>query len=1844
MAYNALQKLTDNIGALEIAFTLNEGDVPTSVQLEQLRKYSGFGGIKAVLFGQGSYDSWTSQGASQADLKLFDPVQRLYSLIIDHHSEGYDSICESLKNSTLTAFYTPGFIPEIFYKSLKNIGYQPTFLYEPSAGVGIFIDQALRHFPDLDQIKAVEKDLLTAIVLQAISRSYQVPAEVQAIGFEQTGTSDEGQADLMVSNIPFGNFRVHDPILIGEDPVVGKRIHNYFFAKGISKIADGGLMAFITTDTFLNSPANEAARKYLFDRADFISLAVLPENLMSDTGGTEAPSHFLIVQKNNNKAGLSQAEQLLMATSAQKHPLGTYSINNYILSHPQVRLGDQISEGQNQYGQPHLKIRQSGPIEGIADQLGNLLSTDFTNNLNLVKLNKANKAKRQPSQDLSSDHSSYKLDYTPVPSLPPQEDVSLQLGLFDALPSEGINPAQAYIRERDEFFVHKASAKIMAKITTTDNPSHDLAVLIASKRQGNNRFIYKVYVNAIGNWTTGKWHNATGIKQECATLTNKLNKYDHEFTIHAEEQLGNLFPFKGNTPEPKLDIKPFYRTGTLIIYENALFTIKEISKDRTTASLNKITGQDGQLDFFMLYIQLRDSYYTLFELEQKGQSDPGTLRKEINNLYEQLTAGHGSLNDRNLAQQIRFDTAHGVHILSSLEKKTKEGFDKADFLSFNIFAPKEAFTTDNAKEALAYCLAEKGAVDLDLISTVMNNEPSAVRSALGDQLFLDPDNGHWVTADQYLSGNVVEKLHSAIKMLEDEPDNAEWQHCVQSLKEVQPELIPFELLDFNFGERWIPIDYYEEFATYLFETPVKIAYLRSRDEFKVKAEGYNAKITQEFSIKPINGKNMYGTTLLENALENTSPFFTYTIKDAGGSDRKLPDNEATQLAHQKIEAIRSAFIDWLSELPQKRQDFLVEIYNNTFNCFRLREYNGTHLTFPGLDKVALGIDDLYESQKSAVWRVLQNRGALIDHEVGLGKTLTMITAAQEMRRLSIAQKPVILAMKANVSQIAETYRHAYPNAKILFPGKEDFTPKERGRIFNEIKNNDWDCVILTHDQFSKIAQSPEIMQQVLSQELSNATADLLTMQELNGNSSKGEIKGLEIRKQNLIARLKETEYKITQRKDSDIDFRSMNIDHIFVDESHKFKNLTFTTRHSRVAGLSNQAGSQRALNMLYAVRELQQRFQADLCVTFLSGTPISNSLTELYLINKYLRPREMERQRIEHFDGWAAVYARKSTDFEFSVTNEIIAKERFREFIKVPELSTSYAEITDHKTAKHINLDKPELEEILVPLKPSEEQQDFIEKLMQFANSGDATLIGRLPLSPTEEKAKMLIATNMATKMATDMRLINPTVFSDHPDNKVNTCCRKVAEIYQESLIHKGTQIIFCDLGTPGTEGFNLYEAIREKLVTDFNLPAAEITFIHDWSDAKKPELFRKMNNGAIRLLIGSTEKAGTGLNVQKRIVAMHHLTIPWKPSEFEQRNGRGARQGNWLAKTHFGNKVRNYIYATEQSLDNYRFNLNKNKQVFISQLKNNSLAVRKIDEGALDEQSGMNFAEYIAVLSGDTTMLEKAKLDKEILSLESLRAAHFKEIARTRGALDRLTRENEQDQKTLTLLESDATFYMDQLKYGNEGTKQNPIKLIGVKSTEPEILGHHIIDLYKHWKPIQGTIGAQRIGSLYGFDLYIEKKAKEWLTDESASQTNLYATRDESGIRYDYNHGSPNVDNPKLAARYFLNAIDRSPNIAEQYRGRIDKNYQEIKLLTTISQKIFEKQQLLDDKKAAVAQLEQAITKAIQSRQLALHGTAHNEVYTVDKIPDKPESIITPAKVLPITRPDNTHSRRMGL
>lgn len=963
---------------------------------------------------------------------------------------------------------------------------------------------------------------------------------------------------------------------------------------------------------------------------------------------------------------------------------------------------------------------------------------------------------------------------------------------------------------------------------------------------------------------------------------------------------------------------------------------------------------------------------------------------------------------------------------------------------------------------------------------------------------------------------------------------------------------------------------------------MKIGYSDSLDDFSIKATSHNANIWEKYAVKS-QSRTYDGIALMGYALVNTVPDITKSVQ-VDDKEVKVRDSEAIQIANAKIDEIRGGFADWLMEQTPEFKEKLATLYNRKFNCFVRPSYDGAHQSFPNLDLKALGIPDLYQSQKDAVWMLKQNGGGIADHEVGTGKTLIMCVAAYEMKRLGLANKPMILGLKANVHEIAHTYQTAYPNAKILYPGKNDFTPDKRVKLFNDVKNNDWDVIILTHDQFGKIPQSPEIQQHILQKELEAVEENLDVLRQQGRDISRVMLKGLEKRKANLEVKLESIAHSIREQKDDVVDFKQMNIDHLFVDESHKYKNLMFNTRHNRVAGLGSQDGSQKALNMLFALRTIQDRTGKDLGATFLSGTTISNSLTELYLLFKYLRPKELERQNINSFDAWAAIFAKKTTDFEFSVTNQIVQKERFRYFIKVPELAAFYNEITDYRTALDVGVDRPAMNEILHNIPPTPQQEEFIGKLMQFAQHGDATVLGRAPLSQTEEKAKMLIATDYARKMALDLRMVSRR-FEDHPDNKASHCAAKISDYYHRYDAHKGTQFVFSDLGTYKPGEWNVYSEIKRKLVDDYHIPPQEVRFIQECKTEKaRQDVIRAMNEGKVRVIFGSTDMLGTGVNAQQRAVAIHHLDTPWRPSDLAQRNGRAVRKGNEVAKLHADNKVDVVIYAVEKSLDSYKFNLLHNKQLFISQLKNGTMGARTIDEGTMDEKSGMNFSEYMAILSGNTDLLDKAKLEKKIAALESERKAFHKDKSGATWKLQQASNSLEQYRTVIQKMTTDWNNFTARLQTDKEGNKLNPVQLDGVVGSDIKAIGAKLAEINEKAR----TNGEHlRIGELYGLTLLVKTESSS--KDLFELNQNRFMVLGSSDIKYTYNNGNMASD-PKLASLNFMNAIERIPKLIEQYEVTNKKMVEDISVLETIVAGSWKKEDELKELKTDVAALERKI------------------------------------------------------
>ncbi len=695
------------------------------------------------------------------------------------------------------------------------------------------------------------------------------------------------------------------------------------------------------------------------------------------------------------------------------------------------------------------------------------------------------------------------------------------------------------------------------------------------------------------------------------------------------------------------DIQFFHHNGSMVVQDGLVGFLSEVRKNGAT--FNPLELKPEQAKRAMLYVTLSETYQKLYNYEAETHEASAELREHLNQYYDEFVAKYGNLNKKQNAKFILMD-ANGRDALA-LERGENDRFVKADIFDHPVsFSIDEVTSVDTPMEALTASLNKYGEVNLNYMSSLVDMDEDTLTQNLEGHIYYNPLVENYEIKDRFIAGNVVAKAEAVKAWIEHEEERikgfpgydgvepfiAMSKDSLKALEEARPRRIEFDELDFNFGERWIPTGIYSAYMTHLYDTEIKIAYSSSLDEYSADAPRKNMKIWEEFCVRGYY-RTYDGISLLKHALHNTVPDIKTSIgKDDDGHDIKVPDNEAIQLANTKIDEIRNGFSEWLEAQSPEFKEKLVDLYNDKFNCFVRPQYDGSHQTFPDLNMKILGdrygISSIYQSQKDCIWMLKQNGGGICDHEVGTGKTLIMCIAAHEMKRLGLAHKPMIIGLKANVAEVAMTYQSAYPNARILFADEKSFKADKRVDFFNNIKNNDYDCVIMSHDQFGKIPQSPEMQQQILQAELDTVEENLEVLKQQGHDISRGMLKGLIKRKENLTAKIATIQYQMEQNKDAVVDFKQMGIDHIFVDESHQFKNLMFNTRHDRVAGLGNSEGSQRALNLLYAIRTIQEHTGKDLGATFLSGTTISNSLTELYLLFKYLRPNELERQDIRCFD------------------------------------------------------------------------------------------------------------------------------------------------------------------------------------------------------------------------------------------------------------------------------------------------------------------------------------------------------------------------------------------------------------------------------------------------------------------------------------------------------------------------------------------------------------------------------------------------------------------------------------
>ena len=1302
------------------------------------------------------------------------------------------------------------------------------------------------------------------------------------------------------------------------------------------------------------------------------------------------------------------------------------------------------------------------------------------------------------------------------------------------------------------------------------------------------------------------------------------------------------------------DIQFFHHNGSMVVDKGQVGFLSEVRKNGATFS--PLTLKPEQEKRAMLYITLSETYQQLYHFEAETHEEDADMREHLNQYYDEFVDRYGNLNEKQNVKFILMD-ANGRDSLA-LERGENGHFVKADIFDHPVsFAVDEVTSVDTPMEALTASLNKFGEVNLEYMGSLVDMEQDAMIDSLAGHIYYNPLVSNFEIADRFIAGNVVQKAEEVKEWVNREEERIKdfpgfdgvepfidlSKESLKALEEAIPRKITFDELDFNFGERWIPTGIYSAYMSHLYGTDVKIAYSSSMDEYSCDARHKNMKIWEEYCVRGYY--RVYdGMSLLKHALHNTVPDIKKSIgKDENGNEIKVPDSEAIQLANTKIDEIRNGFSEWLEAQSPEFKDRLVDLYNSKFNCYVRPHYNGSHQKFPDLNMKLLGdrygINSVYQSQKDCVWMLIQNGGGICDHQVGTGKTLIMCMAAHEMKRLGLVNKPMIIGMKANVAEIAMTYQTAYPNARILYADAKSFTAANRVNFFNQIKNNDYDCVIMSHDQFSKIPQSLEMQQQILQAELDTVEENLEVIKQQGHDISRGMLKGLLKRKENLTAKITTIQYQMEQSKDGVVDFKQMGIDHIFVDESQCFKNLMFNTRHDRVAGLGNSEGSQRSLNLLYAIRTIQERTGRDLGATFLSGTTISNSLTELFLLFKYLRPKELERQEIRCFDAWAAIFAKKTTDYEFNVTNNIVQKERFRYFIKVPELAAFYNEITDYRTAQDVGVDRPEKNEILHNIPPTPQQEEFIQKLMEFAKSGDATILGRAPLSETEEKAKMLIATDYARKMALDMRMIDPS-YSDDPNNKASHCAKMIAQYYHKYDAQKGTQFVFSDLGTYKPGEWNIYSEIKRKLVEDYGIPPHEIRFIQECkTERSRKAVIQAMNDGDVRVLFGSTSMLGTGVNAQRRAVAVHELECPWRPSDLEQREGRAIRAGNEIAKLYADNKVDVIIYAVEKSLDSYKFNLLHCKATFINQLKSGALGARTIDEGSMDEKNGMNFSEYMAILSGNTDLLDKAKLEKRIAALESERKSFNKGRGDSEFRLQTITHDIANNEAAIERMKADWERYDKVVQRDKEGNPINNLTIDTCNLSDEKNMGIHLQGLAQR----TDTHGLyQRVGEIYGFPISII--SERVLADGVEKVQNRFVV--EGNYKYKYNNGQLAMADTHAACMNFVNALEKIPGIIAQYEERTAKLKADVPILEGIMAKTWGKEDELKQLKSELAALDRKIAAELAPKQ---ENKEDGEEVKRDDSPHTVQTIDAPTpatgeKKSMVAEPNTTYKEREPL
>ena len=1052
---------------------------------------------------------------------------------------------------------------------------------------------------------------------------------------------------------------------------------------------------------------------------------------------------------------------------------------------------------------------------------------------------------------------------------------------------------------------------------------------------------------------------ADQLKEAISHLDGEYHEAEHTAPDMGEAETSRDFlpadPNVKNFSYTVVDGEVYYR-------ENSVMTHLELSD----TAKGRVKGM----------VELRQIVHDLIDLQMEDAPDDAIRAKqsELNAAYDKFAAEYGLLNDRKNGRLFEDDSSY--YLLCSLENLDENGKlkSKADMFTKRTIRPERNIShAATPSEALAISIGERGRVDLPYMSELLG-KPGQYDSIITDlrgvifkdpsQDVTDPEAG-WQTADEYLSGNVRNKLRIAQLAVQTNP---EFAPNLEALTKAQPRDLEASEIDVRLGATWLDPKVIQQFMLETFQVPF---YLRRAIQvnFSPLTAEWQIEGKTKTGFNDVAAYETYGTSrangykILEDTLNLKDVRVYDTIEDANGKQQRVLNKKETTLAQQKQQAIKDAFANWIWKDPQRRET-LVKQYNELFNSTRPREYDGSHIHFVGMNPEI----SLREHQKNAIAHVLYGGNTLLAHEVGAGKTFEMAASAMEAKRLGLCQKSLFVVPNHLTLQWAQEFLHLYPSAKLLVANKKDFETANRKKFCARIATGDYDAVIIGHSQFEKIPLSFERQERIIQEQIDEIQAAIAEMKYRVGE--RFTIKQMEKTRKGLEQRLEKL--KATERKDDVVTFEQLGVDRLFVDESHSFKNLFLYTKMRNVAGLSTSE-AQKSSDMFGKCRYMDE-LTGGRGVIFATGTPVSNSMTELYTVMRYLQYSTLQQKGLTHFDCWASTFGETTTAIELAPEGTgYRARTRFAKFFNLPELMNMFKEVADIKTSDQLYLPVPEAKFETVVVKPSDIQKDMVAEL-----SKRAAAVHSGAVDAAEDN--MLCITNDGRKIGLDQRLMNP-LLPDDPDSKLNACVRNVLKIWEEGKEQKLTQLLFCDLSTPKGDGqFNVYDDIKKKLLAA-GVPEREVAFIHTAdTEAKKKELFSKVRAGQVRVLLGSTQKMGAGTNVQDRLVAVHHLDVGWKPSDMTQRNGRIIRQGNR------NKEVQVYNYVTEGTFDAYLWQTLENKQRFISQIMTSKSPVRSCED--VDEQA-LSYAEIKALCAGNPLIKEKMDLDIEVARLKVLKADH---------------------------------------------------------------------------------------------------------------------------------------------------------------------------------------------------------------------------------------------------------------